>query len=284
MVPKPPCWSLSTKKRIQLVVAYDGTDFCGWAPQRGQRTVHSTLTDAVRQISGEASEIIGASRTDSGAHARGQVCHFDTENPMPPANWTRALNDLLPVDVAIRASKKVEAEFHSRFWADTRAYRYRLRRVPRHPLETRFVHEVVKPLDLDAMQQAAAHLVGSHDFWSFSEQVPLEKNPRRELFSVQVRQVGPETWIDIVGNAFMRGMMRRISGGLYEVGIQRKTPDEIHRLLDPNQRDSVERPPVLPAKGLCLMRITYGRHPKDLRTKYPGHKPNDETNEEDNDE
>lgn len=247
------------------MVAYDGGEFRGWAAQPGQRTVLSTLKNAVRQVSGEKNEITGASRTDSGAHARHQVAHFDTANPMPPERWSRVLNDLLPMDVSILRSTKVPDDFHSRFSAVDRLYRYRIRFGPRQPLHSRYVFDTHYQLDAAKMHEAAQSLVGSHDFFAFSEEVPVTANPIREVYQIDVRQTGRETWIEIRANAFMRGMMRRISGGLYEVGSGRRDPAEIGLLLDPQQRSDFARPVVLPARGLCLMKIRYGRHPADFR-------------------
>lgn len=122
---RPPC-SNSLARRIKLTVAYDGTDFCGWAAQAGRRTVQSTLIEAVRRVSGEDTEIVGASRTDSGAHAKGQVCHFDTATPIEPARWTQALNRILPPDVAVCRAAYVSPRFHARFCAGDRRYRYRI--------------------------------------------------------------------------------------------------------------------------------------------------------------
>src|SRR5476651_156283 len=133
--------------RIKLVVAYDGTDYRGWAPQSGQRTVQSTLREAVRQVSGEEIEIVGASRTDSGAHAKGQVCHFDSEVNMEPIKWARVLNKVLAPDLGVVSSKQVSGEFHSRFSAQDRFYRYRILTGVRDPIRSRFVHENGRELD-----------------------------------------------------------------------------------------------------------------------------------------
>lgn len=253
-------------KRIKLVVSYDGTDFRGWAANPGTRTVQSTLTEAVRLISGEENEISGASRTDSGAHARGQVCHFDTANPMPPEKWTPVLNKRLPDDVSVVASREVSLNFDSRFCANDRFYRYRIHCGPPDPHRARFVHHYGRPLDLDAMQAAASLLQGQHDFLAFTEELdPHVENTRRELFSFQVRSVRDEVWVDVVGTAFLRGMMRRMSGVLLEVGRKHRSVEEVSRLLNPEERRHVQWPVVLPAKGLCLMRIRYGRHPHDHR-------------------
>jgi tRNA pseudouridine38-40 synthase len=252
--------------RIKLVVAYDGTEFCGWAAQRDRRTVHGTLTEAVRQVSGEETEIIGASRTDSGAHAKGQVCHFDTQNPMPPERWARVLNRLLPDDVAVVKSSNVKSDFHSRFSAADRWYRYRIMCGMPDPLRSRFVHQYGRPLDIDQMQAAADQLLGEHDFLAFTEELdPHIENTMRELYRFHLTRSRDEVWVDVVGTAFLRGMMRRMAGALLEVGRGRRPVEEVSRLLLPEERANLQWPEVLPAKGLCLMRVRYGRHPRDHR-------------------
>jgi len=253
-------------KRIQLVVSYDGTDFRGWAAQTGQRTVQSTLREAVRRVSGEEIEIVGASRTDSGAHALGQVCHFDTEVGIEPEKWASVLNKVLPQDAAVVSSKQVAEDFHSRFSAMDRFYRYRILTTERDPIRARFVHGYGRPLNVPNMQLAAKALQGDHDFEAFTEELdPHVENTRRILFSVGVRQARDEVWVDVVGTAFLRGMMRRMAGALLEVGRGYRPVEEVSRLLT-EERNSLQWPVVLPANGLCLMQVRYGRHPKDNRS------------------
>lgn len=263
MLRSPRCSNWLTK-RIKLVVAYDGTEFCGWAAQKDQRTVHGTLREAVRQVSGEDCEIVGASRTDSGAHARGQVCHLDSSVDIPPERWTRILNRVLPLDMSVVSSRQVPEKFHSRFCAQSRHYRYRISS-DREPFKLRFAHWYGKPLNVSLMHETAQSLVGEHDFRGYSEELDLTANAVRELFSIQVRNVRKEVWIDIVGTAFVRGMMRRISGALLEVGRGHRDPRELAMLLNPNQRDDVQWPVVLPARGLTLQSISYGRNLVDVR-------------------
>jgi len=252
--------------RIKLVVSYDGTDFCGWAAQTGRRTVQSTLREAVRLVSGEEIEIVGASRTDSGAHAKGQVCHFDSEVKIESTKWPRILNRVMKPDIAVLTSQHVPSDFHSRFSAQDRFYRYRIGLQERDPLISRFVHTYGRPLDVEKMQAAALALVGDHDFRAFTEELdPHVLNTRRVLFSVDVRNVRDEVWVDVVGTAFLRGMMRRISGALLEVGRGYRPVEEVSRLLT-EERNSLMWPVVLPANGLCLMKVRYGRHPRDNRT------------------
>lgn len=244
--------------RIQLVVAYDGTDFAGWAHNPGRRTVQGTLTEAVRQVSNDKVDIVGASRTDSGAHARGQVCHFDSEVAIPVAKWPRILNRILPPDVAVQMSRKVATDFHSRFSARDRFYRFRILTGKRDPHRSRFAYSYGRPLNVELMQSAADALLGEHDFLAYTEELdPSVENTRRRLMEVKVRAMRDEVWIDVVGTAFLRGMMRRISGALLEVGRGHRPEPQIAELLDPTRRDLIQWPVVLPACGLCLMRIRY---------------------------
>lgn len=261
-------WSLSTNRRIKLVVAYDGSDFSGWAKQKGRRTVHGILTTAVRQVSGEENEITGASRTDSGAHALGQVCHFDTESTMPPERWARVLNRYLPADISVVRSGAVSAEFHSRFWAVSRWYRYRFLIGARDVRRSRYGFGYLRSLDASLMHATGQVLVGQHDFRAFSEELTLEDNAERNLEFLRVRQVEDEVHLDVVGSAFARGMMRRMAGGLWEVGRGYRAPDSIARLLDLRTRDQEQWPVVLPAHGLTLMKVFYGRTPGDQRGRW----------------
>ena len=252
--------------RIKLTVAYDGTDFRGWAQHKGQRSVQCTLKEAVRRVSGEEIEIIGASRTDAGAHARGQVCHFDCNVNVPVTQWVYAMNRVLPSDLAVMKAQLVRDNFNARFSAADRFYRYRILTGRRDPMKERFAYHWGNELNLELMQQAAAMLTGEHDFGAYTEELEYSVvNTVRELFRVDVRQVRDEVWVDVVGTAFLRGMMRRMSGAILEVGRGYRDVVEVSRLLQPEERLKYQWPVVLPAKGLCLMKIRYGRHPRDNR-------------------
>lgn len=252
--------------RLKLTVAYDGTDFRGWAAQTGQRTVQGTLTEAVRQVSGEDIEIVGASRTDSGAHARGQVAHFDSGIAIEPAKWAGILNKILPPDARIVNTEAVPATFNARFSARDRWYRYRFLGCRTDPFRARYAHAHGFALDLDTMNKAARALLGEHDFRGFTEELdPVVENTTRYLCLVKIRQVRDEVWLDVIGSAFLRGMMRRMAGGLFEVGRGKRDLKEIGLLLEEAGRNGLQWPEVLPARGLTLMRVRYGRHPKDNR-------------------
>lgn len=268
MARRKPCWSLSTK-RFKLVVAYDGTDFRGWAAQPGQRTVQGTLTEAVRRVSGEDCEIVGASRTDSGAHAEGQVCHFDSSVPIKPESWVRALNRVLPSDLRVRECRAVSSSFHARFCALDRTYvyvLYDLYVLTPNPRAERYSYSVERKLDLRKMQEAARKLEGTHDYRAFTEELdPSVENTTRTLFRSRIRPTANGLRLTITGTAFLRGMMRRMAGAVMEIGLGRRSPDDIEKLLDPEQRERLQWPVVLPAKGLTLVEVRYGRHPRDNR-------------------
>lgn len=215
------------------------------------------MTEAVRRVTGEESELFGASRTDSGAHAAGQVCHFDSDTPVPVERWPSILNRLLPLDLRVLESEAVDEEFSSRFSAEYRHYRYTILRTDNDPFRGRFAHVYLGPLNVPDMSRAAAMLVGRHNFEAFSEELPPGiENTFRELFKVEVTDHDDEIHVDIEGTAFMRGMMRRISGFLLEVGRGYRQAEDALALLG-EDRGSVQWPVVLPARGLCLRRIQY---------------------------
>ena len=257
--------------RIKLVVAYDGTDFSGWELQHQRRTVRGTLTEAVRLVSDEAVEIEGSSRTDAGAHAKGQVCHFDpapggNASRVPPDRWPEILNRVLPPDLVVRRASVVSERFHSRFSVTHRHYLYRLHVGERDPHRNRFVYRHWEGLDVDAMREGARLLIGTHDFRAFTEELePRVTNTVRHLFDVKVTPVRDEVRVDVVGTAFLRGMMRRMVGGLFEIGRGHRDVVEVSKLLDPQERDEIDQPVVLPARGLCLMNIRYDRALRDVR-------------------
>jgi tRNA pseudouridine38-40 synthase len=148
-----------------------------------------------------------------------------------------------------------------------RFYRYRILTGAPDPERARFAYWYGRPLDVAAMQEASATFLGHHDFRAYTEELdPGVENTHRTLFSFQVRQSRDEVWLDVIGTAFLRGMMRRMAGALLEVGRRHRSALEVSKLLQPEERNHIQWPVVLPANGLCLMRIRYGRHPRDNRS------------------
>jgi len=191
------------------------------------------------------------------------VCHFDTACGIPTEKWPRVINTVSPRDIAVLRAKEAPPDFHSRFWAISRSYRYRLQGGPRDPERMRYAYYFGRPLDVRAMQEAAQQFVGQHDFKAFSQDLLPEENSVRTVLRIGVRQVRDEVWIDVVAKAYCRGMMRRISGSLWEVGRGKREAESIGELLREPRKKGLHWPVVLPAAGLTLMKVSYGRHPKD---------------------
>lgn len=243
-------------KRIMLIVAYDGTNYCGWQVQPNQITVEGVLNQALSSLLKEEITVIGASRTDSGVHSMGNVAVFDTESKIPPEKICYALNQRLPDDVVVQESKEVPLTFHPRHCDTRKTYEYRIyhSRFPM-PLVSRYSYFVYYDLDVAAMQKAAAHLVGEHDFVSFCSVNTQVKDTTRTIYSVDVLEQGQEIVLRIRGNGFLYNMVRIIAGTLIQVGIHRISPDAIPDILSAKNRSAAG--PTAPAQGLTLVKIEY---------------------------
>lgn len=257
----------SISRRIKLTVTYDGTHFHGWAHQHNLRTVQGTINDALKKIIDDEVELFGASRTDAGAHAMGQVCHFDTASTIPPTKWATILNNCLDHDLKILNSEEVSHNFHSRFSAQHRTYCYKIL-TSLDPLRSRYAYYAPEndTLSLNRMKKAAEMIVGTHNFLAFSKDILPSQNTIRHLFKVDVHQEKDEISITITGTAFLKGMMRKISGALVEIGLCKRTLREFMRHLDGHL--DLPLPRMLPAHGLTLIKVYYGRYPKDIRNLY----------------
>ena len=261
-----------------MIVAYDGRAFHGWQKQRGLRTVQGELTRAILELDPGASEPRGASRTDAGVHARGQVVAFDAVRTLPPKGWRMQINTRLPDDVSVRTIESVAVGYDPRFDALGKHYRYRIHvGESRDPLrgpqswhigpqlgraERAPGHDVVDYLDLEAMRAAAKVLEGTHDFRAFRAADDVRLNTVRTIRSLRIDcPFGGDDdaiAIDVVGNAFMKNMVRILAGTLLEVGRGKRTVASIADLLgaDADRQDAGR---TAPAHGLCLMSIELGR-------------------------
>ena len=207
-----------SSRRLLAIVEYDGTDFEGFQIQKRRRTVQGELEKALRQITGEKIRVTGAGRTDTGVHAAGMGIHFDTAWDRLLPVLQRALNAVLPTDIALRQLAETPPDFSARFSARSRAYRYTiLNQGVRSPLAERYALRVSQPLDADAMDAAARCLIGQHDFGAFGTP-PRGDNTVREMYAAQVRRDGERLLIDLKANAFLYRMVRRIVGTLLWVG------------------------------------------------------------------
>ena len=194
------------------------------------------------------------------------VADFTTANPMPSEKWAFVINRLLPDDIRVSESTGAPMEFHSRFFARSREYVYRIALTDKpEPFRARYVYGTWRTLKLGPMQKAASHLKGEHDFRAFGEELIDLRNAVREVKRIELKQVGDEMRLTVEATAFIRGMMRRIAGGLLEVGCGKRTIEDFRILTDPTRRDEVNWPVVLPAKGLTLVKAKYGRRLRDHR-------------------
>lgn len=244
-------------RRIRLTVAYDGTDYCGWQIQPNGITIEEVLNRAIRKLTGEEVQVIGASRTDSGVHALGNVAVFDTGAPIPPERMSYALNQHLPKDIVVVRSEEVPPDWHPRYQDQIRkTYEYHIYNAPApNPLRRRYTSYVSFPLDVERMRQGAAYLIGEHDFASFCNARAQVENTVRKIESLKIERAGDEVVIRVTGNGFLYNMVRIIAGTLIRVGRGFYVPEKVQEILEGRKRtnDSVTAPP----EGLVLKEITY---------------------------
>jgi tRNA pseudouridine38-40 synthase len=246
--------------RYRARVEYDGTDFAGYQAQARARTVQGELEAALARLSGgRRVRVDAAGRTDAGVHATGQVIAFTYTGSLSATDLARAVDALLPSDVAIRDLRRVPEGFHPRHAARYREYRYTVWNGPRSPLRERTSLAVRVPLDTTAMARAAAVLEGRHDFSAFGA---ADAQPVRTLHRVRVRRTGSLVTIDVRGDAFLRGMVRRIAAALLLVGRGERDEEAVGAALA--SRGPAFGGASAPAKGLCLRRVALGR-PQAMR-------------------
>ena len=245
----------ASAQTLMAVVEYDGTDYLGFQAQAEGATIQGEIEGALAAITQEETRVIGAGRTDAGVHAQGQVIAFSTAWRHSVEGLQRALNAVLPRDIAVRELAPVAKSFHPRFDALSREYRYTILNQPlRSPLARRFAHHFPRPLAVAAMNEAAGVLVGSHDFASFGR-APQGDNTVREVCLAQWTPEGPFVYFDIVANAFLYRMVRSQVGTLLLVGTGELSPDGFEEILRSADRSRASQ--VAPAHGLCLMKVNY---------------------------
>jgi len=250
----------------KITLAYDGTDFNGWQVQPGLSTIQGELAAAIERVTGERTLPQGSGRTDAGVHARAQVASFELNAPIPPQNLLRALNRTLPPAIRALHAEHASPEFHARHSVRAKTYEYRIFRgeiCP--PWLTRYVYALNWPLDLEKMQQAAALVIGEHDFTSFAATDPdlAHRQSAPDTPPDNIRTVFSSSWTEednlllyrVRGNGFLHHMVRNLVGTFLDAGRNQITPEEITNIL--NRRSRSASGPTAPPRGLFLDSVEY---------------------------
>lgn len=243
-------------KRIKLVVAYDGTNYCGWQIQPNGETIEGVLNRTLSELLKEDIKVTGASRTDSGVHSLGNVAVFDTETRIPPDKISYALNRFLPEDIAVQDSCQVASDFHPRRCESRKTYEYKIlnRRFPQ-PVNRRDTYFFYRPLDIEKMRAAAGLLCGTHDFKSFCSVNTAVEDTVRTIHSLNVHKQGDILSIRVTGSGFLYNMVRIIAGTLIQTGTGDLEPGQISEILKACDRSAAG--PTAPAHGLTMIGIEF---------------------------
>ncbi len=242
--------------KIKLTIEYDGTDYVGWQVQPNGVSVQQRVELALEQLLEQPVRVHSSGRTDAGVHAYGMVCHLTTERDLPLSAWREGLNRYLPESIAVRSAVVVDDDFHARFSAKGKRYRYSLLCAEvRSPLRRRTSWQIRQKLDVQAMKAAAELFVGEHEFAAFRTSGCAAETTQREIYSVELIEDGCLLHIDVSGSGFLKNMVRMMVGTLVEIGRGKRPVEDVAHLLTPGS----EVGPALtaPAQGLCLMEVWY---------------------------
>lgn len=220
-------------------------------------SIQQCLEQAIERLSGRVHRVHSAGRTDAGVHARGMVCHLDSERDLPLSAWCQGVNRFLPADIAVRRAEFVDTEFHARFSATAKHYCYTLLCEPiRSPLERLISWQIKPPLRLEQMRRAAQDFVGRHDFAAFRTVGCAAETTVREIFAVDLTTTGHLVYVNVRGSGFLKQMVRMMVGTLVDIGRGKRPPEDVVKLL--SGADDVRPALTAPAHGLCLMDVSYG--------------------------
>lgn len=247
-----------SKRRVRLTVAYDGTNYHGWQIQNNGITIESELNRALSELLGEQICVTGASRTDAGVHAMGNIAVFDTESPIPAEKISYALNQRLPEDIRIQGSEEVPSDWHPRRRNSRKTYEYRIYRSEfPMPVKRLYAYFTYRPLNVEKMRQAAAFFIGEHDFKSFCQAGSQAESTVRTIYSIDLEEQGAELVIRVCGSGFLYNMVRIIAGTLMEVGQGKREPESMEAVLQACDRSAAG--PTAPAHGLTLVKYEFGK-------------------------
>lgn len=248
-------------RRIRLTIEYDGCAYSGWQRQENALAVQQVIEETLGKLTGEKIGVTGASRTDAGVHALGQVAAFDTQSRIPAEKFSFALNTMLPADIRIRESAEADPDFHPRFQAEGKLYRYRVYAAPHaSALERNLCAHVIYPLDVHKMRAEAQDMLGRHDFAAFAASGSVVKDTVRKMLATSVCAQGPHVEFRIYGTGFLYNMVRIFAGTLIGVGSGKMESGAIRRAIETGDR--LQLGVTAPAHGLTLMRVDYALPPQ----------------------
>lgn len=242
--------------RIRLIVEYDGTNYAGWQRQKNGFSVQQALEEAFERASGQQAAITGSGRTDAGVHALAQVAHLDTHCTIPPEKISYAMNTFLLPDIRIKRSERAEDNFHARFCASGKTYRYTICNA-QHPsaIYRNLSCHISGSLDLGAMRSAAECLIGTHDFASFCAAGSEVKDTVRTIHALTITEEPPFIHIEVTGSGFLYHMVRIIAGTLIDIGLKRISPERMREILAGKDRNIASA--TAPAQGLMMIAVYY---------------------------
>lgn len=243
-------------RKIKLTLEYDGTHFSGYQTQKNRRTIQNELEKALRQLFQKKIISYGASRTDSGVHAEGQVVHFETSSQLPIKKIQRGLNHYLPQDISVIGISEASSSFHAQYSAKWKVYEYRLLHSRhRSPLESKRAYQVPHPLNLNKMKQATRLLRGKHDFRAFESSGGRRKNAVRTIRKFQIQKKGNMISILVEADGFLYKMVRSLVGTLIEVASGKMELSTLRKILSSKAHDLIG--PTAPSQGLILKQVCY---------------------------
>lgn len=245
------------RQNYKITLQYEGTRYDGWQRQGNtENTIQGKLENILAKMTGHEVEIHGSGRTDAGVHAMGQVANFHLDEDMEPERVKEYLNRYLPEDIAVIKADRAPERFHSRLSAVKKIYTYQIETGAKRDVFTRRIqYELGRPLDVEAMRQAAALLCGTHDYKSFCGNRRMKKTTVRTVETIHIKQDGSHVVLTFVGNGFLQNMVRIMTGTLIEVGLRKRSPESVKEILAAKDRQAAGA--MAPAEGLCLAGVLY---------------------------
>ncbi len=243
-------------KRVLLTIAYDGTNYHGWQVQKNAVTVQEVLCDVVAKMLGKAHEIVGTSRTDAGVHAREFTCHINCDDNIPETAFVRGLNSLLPPDIAVLDCKQIPLDFHARYNAKGKTYRYYIYNSnKKNPFKMRYAWQIERLLNVDKMNEFAKQIIGTHDFYAFSSSSRTVENTVRTITECYFIRENDDIILTVTANGFLYNMVRIIAGTAVAISDGKIFPQDIPKILNSKKRDKAGM--TAPPQALFLEKVHY---------------------------